>query len=185
MSKTNAFLLVAITVLLHACSISAKKLIEKNKPNYTVSRDEGHEGHAKIVNGIINREILESDTAFAWFKTNYKYAQPNQEAVQVLKEKKDKFSVLVFVGTWCHDSQNLLPLFYKLADAGGLSNDKIIVVGVSREKTTLKNLHTIYNIKNVPTFIIMSNGKEVGRVVEYGSTGYIDKELAAIIKTLP
>ena len=37
------------------------------------------------------------------------------------------------------------------------------------------------NITNVPTIIVMKNGKEIGRVVEYGKTGKWDKELAEIV----
>jgi len=36
----------------------------------------------------------------------------------------------------------------------------------------------------VPTFIIVKNGREVGRVVEYGKTGNIEKELGEIVMTL-
>jgi len=37
------------------------------------------------------------------------------------------------------------------------------------------------NIKATPTIIVMKDGKELGRLVEYGKTGYWDKELAKII----
>jgi hypothetical protein len=35
-------------------------------------------------------------------------------------------------------------------------------------------------VVNVPTIIVMKEGKEVGRVVEYGKTGVWDKELGDI-----
>jgi hypothetical protein len=38
---------------------------------------------------------------------------------------------------------------------------------------------------NVPTVIVMQQGKELGRVVEYGKTGQWDKELAEIVKLVP
>ncbi|HAI83817.1 MAG TPA: glycerophosphodiester phosphodiesterase, partial [Chitinophagaceae bacterium] len=42
-----------------------------------------------------------------------------------------------------------------------------------------------WNIINVPTFIVLdNNGKEVGRVVEYGKYGVIDKELGEIVSRL-
>jgi hypothetical protein len=34
---------------------------------------------------------------------------------------------------------------------------------------------------NVPTIIVLKDGKEIGRVVEYGKTGMFDKELGEII----
>jgi hypothetical protein len=36
-------------------------------------------------------------------------------------------------------------------------------------------------VVNVPTIIVMKEGKEIGRVVEYGKTGVWDKELGEII----
>jgi hypothetical protein len=33
----------------------------------------------------------------------------------------------------------------------------------------------------VPTFIVIKDGKEVGRVVEYGKEGQLDKELGHIV----
>jgi hypothetical protein len=53
--------------------------------------------------------------------------------------------------------------------------------GVNRAKTSLGNIAKAFNIINVPTFIVMKDGKEVGRVVEYGKTGKWDKEIAALL----
>jgi hypothetical protein len=37
------------------------------------------------------------------------------------------------------------------------------------------------HVRNTPTIIVLKNGKELGRLVEYGKTGRWDRELAAII----
>jgi thiol-disulfide isomerase/thioredoxin len=92
---------------------------------------------------------------------------------------------MVFGGTWCHDTQNLLPLFYKLIDKSGFPENQVYLIGVDRAKTTFKSLHKKFAILNVPTFIIIDKkGKEVGRVVEYGNTGAIDKELGQIVANI-
>ncbi|MBK7347662.1 MAG: hypothetical protein IPI98_12365 [Chitinophagaceae bacterium] len=44
------------------------------------------------------------------------------------------------------------------------------------------NLTAAFNIINVPTIIVMKEGKEVGRVVEYGKTGQWDKELTGLLQ---
>ena len=36
----------------------------------------------------------------------------------------------------------------------------------------------------MPTFIVMKNGKEVGRVIEYGESGEAMKELGKIVSGL-
>lgn len=179
----NIFLFICVVVFNISCSVSPLKQLQKN--NFIETRDEGHEGNAKILTGSFTRAILEKDTAFKWFNDNYKYANPDASAVTAFKINKDKFSVIVFGGTWCHDTQNLLPLFYKLIDKSEFPANKIYMIGVDRTKTTFKQLHTKYKLVNVPTFIIQDNaGKEVGRVVEYGNTGAIDKELAQIVNSI-
>ena len=128
--------------------------------------------------------MIESDTAFKWFKENLKYGQADTAAVEAFRTKANQFKMVVFGGTWCHDTQNLLPVFYRLVDKSNYPNSSITLIGVDREKTALNDLHKTYNITNVPTFIVLQNGKEVGRVVEYGKIGAIDKELGQIVAAI-
>ena len=46
--------------------------------------------------------------------------------------------------------------------------DRVTLIGVDREKKTLSHLSEALNVTNVPTIIVLKNGKEMGRVVEYG-----------------
>ena len=59
------------------------------------------------------------------------------------------------------------------------------MLGVDRKKNTIDSLNIKYKITNVPTFIVIHKGKEVGRVVEYGTKGDVNKELADIVNTIP
>lgn len=148
------------------------------QPKYTIVPDSAD----KILKGYISRSTIESDTAFKWFAENMKYGIANAKAVESFKKNAASFSVIVFGGTWCHDTQNLLPVFYRLVDKSGFPENQITLIGVDRAKTAPEDLHKTYNITNVPTFIIMKDGKEAGRVVEYGTEGEIDKELGEIVE---
>jgi hypothetical protein len=75
----------------------------------------------------------------------------------------------------------ILPKFFVLTDAAGLSQDRITLLGVDHSKKTIQHLSEAFGITNVPTIIVMKNGKEVGRVVEYGHTGLFDKDLAELL----
>ena len=134
--------------------------------------------------GLLSRKIIEGDSAFTWFKENYALGMADAAAVEAFQKNKDKIHIIIFGGTWCEDTHNLLPVFYRLADKSGLADSRITLIGVDRDKQTLDNLHTAFNIENVPTFIVMHDGKEVGRVVEYGKYGQIDKELGEIVNGL-
>ena len=73
-----------------------------------------------------------------------------------------------------------LPIFH-CQEKSGFPDSHVSFFGVNRSKQTLGNIAQALNITNVPTFIVMKNGKELGRVVEYGKTGKWDAELAQII----
>lgn len=150
----------------------------KYKTFYTVHENK----QEKVLQGVISRKAIESDTTFKWFPNNYKYALANVNAVDVFKKNKSNFKMIVFGGTWCEDTQNLLPLFYKLVEQSKYPKRKITLVGVDRDKKSGDSLSTQYKITNVPTFIVVKNdGTEVGRVVEYGKGNGIDNELAEIV----
>src|SRR5438046_1657772 len=125
----------------------------------------------KTYKGIISRQVLMADTSFKWYAENLKPYTPNADAVAALKKNADSIQLLVFMGTWCEDSHYIIPKFYTLTDAAGFSNDRITLIGVDRSKKTLSHLTEALNIKNVPTIMVMKNGKEIGRVVEYGKYG--------------
>ena len=166
----------SILALSFICLIAACSATKKVSTNYQVLDDKGK----KMLKGTINRALLEKDTAFAWFKESMQYGKPNDAAVTAFQQNKSKFTMLIFGGTWCEDTQNLLPKFYKLVDKSGYPESNITLIAVDRQKQALNNLHITYNITNVPTFIVLKEGKEVGRVVEYGK-GDMVKELGEIV----
>lgn len=139
----------------------------------------------KTLKGVINKKIIQADTTFKWFNTNYNFAQPSANAIQVFQQNKSKFKMMVFGGTWCEDTQNLLPMFYKLIDKSEYPEKRITLVGVDRQKDSGNELAKKFNIKNVPAFIVLNNNdEEVGRVVEYGKGNGIDVELAEIVNSI-
>jgi thiol-disulfide isomerase/thioredoxin len=144
-----------------------------------ISRDEHG---TKILKGFITKQDLATDTAFKWFSENQKGYVPEQAALQTMRANKDSISIIAFGGTWCDDTKFILPKFFVLADAAGLPQDRITVIGVDHSKKTIQHLSETFGIANVPTIIVMKNGKEVGRVVEYGRYGMFDKELGEIIR---
>jgi thiol-disulfide isomerase/thioredoxin len=162
-----------------SCSVAQNTLKVTETRTYEVTND----ASSKILKGYIDRSTIESDTSFKWFKENMRYGNADAAAVQALQANANNVHFVVFGGTWCEDTRNLLPVFYRLADKSGLANDKITLIGVDRAKTALNDFHKAFNITRVPTFIVMKDGKEIGRVVEYGKYGAIDKELGEIVAT--
>jgi thiol-disulfide isomerase/thioredoxin len=135
----------------------------------------------KVLKGFISRQQLATDPAFAWFAQNSKGYTPDASTVAAFKGAKDSIYVLAFGGTWCDDTKVILPKFYALSDAAGLAQDRITLLGVDAGKKTIQHLSETFNVTRVPTFIILKNGKELGRVVEYGKAGMWDKELGEVV----
>ena len=135
-----------------------------------------------IFQGLVEKSELQQEKSFDWFTQNQKGYIPDSNLVNALKLNKGKVSFLIFGGTWCDDTQFILPKFYKAQELAEFSDTSIVFFGVDREKKSVGNLSQLFNIKNVPAIIVMKEGKEVGRVVEYGKTGKWDAELAEMIK---
>jgi len=135
----------------------------------------------KTLKGILSRSVIENDTSFKWYEENRKIYAPNEGATAALKNNRDSIELIVFMGTWCEDSHFVIPRLFSLVDKAGFPNEKITLIGADRNKKTLSHLAEALNVKNVPTIIVMKDGKEMGRVIEYGKSGEFDKELGNII----
>src|SRR4051812_6746057 len=82
----------------------------------------------KILKGFFTRQDLVTDTAFTWFAQNQQGYVPEQTGLQALKANKDSVSIIAFGGTWCGDTKYILPKFFVLADAAGLSPDRVTLI---------------------------------------------------------
>lgn len=140
---------------------------------------------SRILKGIINKNLIKSDTTYTWYTENQKsYSNPDAAIIKALNSDST-IKYVVFGGTWCDDTRFILPKFFMLQEKAGIAENRISIFGVDRNKETIGNLASALNITNVPTIIVMKDGKELGRVVEYGKTGKWDKELADIVAGQP
>jgi thiol-disulfide isomerase/thioredoxin len=147
---------------------------------YEASQDEKHP-EVKVVRGLVNKYLIQNDTAFNWYNNNQKFYNPDTATLNAFERAKTKYQFVIFGGTWCEDTRFILPKFFKLQEKSGLPDEVITLYGVNRAKNSLGNIAKAFNITLVPTIIVMKDGKEIGRVVEYGKTGKWDKELAEIL----
>jgi len=150
-------------------------------PCYRIQRDSADDNRKMLV-GIVTREELSGDTAFRWYADSRRiYGTPDSSAVAALQANRDRISFIIFFGTWCEDSQFIIPKFYKIAETAGFPAERITAVAVDRHRGAPGNLAHVMHITKTPTIIVLENGKETGRLEEYGKTGYWDRELAALI----
>ncbi len=148
---------------------------------YEISTAEAH-SQRKVLRGIINKYLVMNDPAFAWYAANQKGYTPDSATLNSMEKAKGKVQFVIFGGTWCEDTQVILPKFFKLQEMTGISDNQVTFFGVNEAKQSLGNIAAAFGITNVPTIIVMKDNKELGRVVEYGKTGKWDKELADLLR---
>src|SRR5436190_5674717 len=83
----------------------------------------------KILKGIISRDILAKDTSFKWYAQNLKSYTGGKDAA-IFGKHKDSIQLVIFLGTWCEDSQVIIPKLFPFFDAAGFSNDRVTLIAV-------------------------------------------------------
>ncbi len=152
----------------------------KAQTPYTNSINDRNE---TVLNGIITKYAIANNDIFkTWYNTSRATYKPDSAVLSAMQAARDNVQFVIFGGTWCEDTQNILPKFFKLQEQSGIDDSSISFYGVDRAKKTLGNINNAFKITNVPTIIVMKDGKEIGRVVEYGKTGKWDVELAQLVK---
>jgi thiol-disulfide isomerase/thioredoxin len=79
-------------------------------------------------------------------------------------------SVLMFFGTWCHDSQREVPRMLKILEAVGFPQADIKMVTLDFSKNDPLGLAAENEVKFTPTFIFFRQQNEVGRIIEKPAT---------------
>lgn len=111
-------------------------------------------------NGLLTGEIGEH------FQEDYNAYQPEKDAVEQLKTLVNDLQITIIFGSWCGDSKDQLPRFFKLLDLMDFDPEKVFVVGVDSEKKAREIDVQPYAIEKVPTFIFYKNKTEIGRIIE-------------------
>lgn len=90
-------------------------------------------------------------------------------------------SFILFTAAWCPDSRIGTPKVVQLLGKTGHYPDKFRLIGLARDKSEPAGNNYIYAIEKVPTLIILREGKEIGRIIEYPEESW-DKDILKILK---
>lgn len=105
---------------------------------------------------------------------------PDTASMDILKKYLPGYKIICFLGTWCEDSQEHLPVLYKVLSEAGYPVQSVQLYAMDRDKKTMHGENDIYKIELVPTIILLKDDKEAGRIVESPRES-IEKDLAAIV----
>ena len=96
------------------------------------------------------------------FKRNY----DTYEAPGGIDGLPADLEVKILFGTWCHDSEREVPRMLKLLAASGVKEDSITLISLDIRKEEPEGRAKALDVRFTPTFIFLTGGTEMGRIVE-------------------
>jgi thiol-disulfide isomerase/thioredoxin len=135
----------------------------------------------EILIGKCDRQGLETSDVFkAYFNEGYSAYTPDGNIIKQLKKKKRGVKIVIVMGTWCGDSQEQVPHFYKILDEVGFKASDVKLICVDRAMTAGAVDITKYDIERVPTFLFYKDDREIGKIVE-SPMGTLEKDMLMIL----
>ena len=115
-----------------------------------------------------------------WQK-NYDGFQPARASIEALESNLGSgLKIEVYLGLWCPDSRNNVPLFLKILDQLE-APVSVRYFGVNRKPVKeIRYFVDKFRVEKVPTFIFFRGDSEIGRIVENPKIGLPEDMLAII-----
>jgi thiol-disulfide isomerase/thioredoxin len=134
---------------------------------------------AKIImtGWLTPKQISNQINAYQSGKNQY---QPNEESIKKLKSVTADLQIIVFLGTWCSDSEREVPRFLNVMELTNNSHITFRLFGLDHTKRDPDGFAEKYQIEFVPTFIVLHNNEEIGRIVETPTVS-LEQDLVEII----
>jgi hypothetical protein len=123
-----------------------------------------------ILLGPANRVALMAKPCVNWFVPAYMEYEVDSVRLSPLLGALDDLEIMMFMGSWCEDSQREVPRFYKILDYLGFPESRINLVALNNDpdhyKQSPSHEEEGHDIEKVPTMIFFRFGDELGRIVE-------------------
>ena len=136
----------------------------------------------EILFGWVDRAGIASKDFLIDEQQKYDAYTADKESIVYLKKTflaDQSLSILVVFATWCGDSKEQVPDFFKIADQAKISNVKYLAV--NRKKKAGNIDMSQMDIQLVPTFIVFKGDIEIGRIIET-PIYTLENDLVAILK---
>lgn len=168
--------ILAVSVLFLAVQqLSAQKVVVGREVETT---DDGK----MLLGNQLKSKFLEAPYADWYVKEHDEYALDQKAISELKKAKINSYNMIVFMGTWCEDSHRDFPRLMKILEEVKYPESRLTIIAVNRKKESPTGDEATYNVQKVPTIIVERYGKEIGRIIEMPTTGYIERDLVEILK---
>ena len=116
--------------------------------------------------GLCNRAGLLKMPYDSWFKPVYNDYSVDMKTLKKAKGLLENIRITVFMGTWCGDSREQVPQFYKILDSLHFDESGLTLICLDRDKKSPSDEQKGMNIERVPTMVFYRGTDEIGRIIE-------------------
>ena len=106
--------------------------------------------------------------------------QADANYVAALSKTTTLTHIVVIIGTWCPDCHRDIPRFMKVLAAANNANISVDYIGVDKHKVDPQGACEDYLFTRLPTYIVIQNNNEIGRITERPETT-LEQDLAKIL----
>ena len=135
----------------------------------------------EILIGYCNRAALQEGEFGEYYLQEYENYDADKQFIEKIYNVEGSVDIVLVLGTWCQDSQEQVPRFYRIMDDAKVPDDVIVVICVDRNKTGGELSVEHLGIERVPTFIVYRGGEEIGRIIETPEAS-LEEDFWTIIK---
>jgi thiol-disulfide isomerase/thioredoxin len=150
----------------------------------------GQEINKKIMDERLDREVLigycdkdglqDGEFGETYFE-EYEEYNPQMKYIKKISEAPVDYKIVLVLASWCHDSKEQVPRFFRIMDDAGIPDKIVTIICVDGNKKGGDLPIDEYGIERVPTFIFYRDGNEFGRIIETPDKS-LERDMWKIIK---
>ncbi len=134
--------------------------------------------HQGIVGEVSETSLFSAVPVWRGLMQTY---QPAPAAIAALAKETRPVTMTVVLGTWCGDSKEFVPRVLKSVRAASNPNLAVRLVALDNDFLHPQDVIGGRRIINVPTVVLESEGRELGRITETPAGATMEEDLAAIL----
>ena len=134
--------------------------------------------HQGLVGEVSETSLFSAVPVWRGLMESYR---PAPAAVAALAKEARPVTMTVVLGTWCGDSKEFVPRVLKSVRAAANPNLAVRLVALDNDFLHPQDVIGGRRIINVPTIVLESEGRELGRITETPAGATMEEDLAAIL----
>lgn len=142
-------------------------------PQDSANRDENTYSSPQMLLGCLSRADFLKAPFVEWYQSGYdSYVVDTNELSKISLDSLSGISVTVVFGSWCPDSQDEIPGFFKVCDYLNIDKKNIKIIGVDRSKDVTTNCAEDEFVEYVPTYFFYYKGKLLKKIVDHSEATF-------------